>query len=102
MAQNSVHAVTPPTQQWLTIFNTNLSSPATVPIELTFLTPVEATSGPQCGRVDFTDLHVAVGGDSSHPETPFPQGCTATTTSPQERMLEFLFFDTPTCAQSAP
>jgi hypothetical protein len=101
MPQNSVRSVIAPTQQWLTARNTNAQPAADIPLLLSFATPVEATSGPQCGRVDFSDMHAA-GVDSSHPETPFPQGCVSATPTPQERLLQFLFFDTPTCAQSGP
>jgi hypothetical protein len=92
MAQNSLQSVVSPTQQWLT------GPPGSeFPLLISFPTPFEATSGPQCGRVDFSDMHTSDEG-VSHPDVPFPSGCTTTSVAPQERLLEFLFFDTPTCA----
>jgi hypothetical protein len=89
MGQNSVDAVTPPTQRWI-YSDTHTQY-------LTFNTPVEVPPESQCGRVVFTDVHVSTGGDSSHPDVPFPMGCTTVDMSPQEKALEFMFFDLSSC-----
>ena len=97
MAQHSVSADMPPvSQQWV-----YTDSPTASVQYLDFNTPVEAAAANQCGRVVFTDIHVsAASGDVSHPETPFPTGCTSTTLSPQEKALEFIFFDLASCVQN--
>jgi hypothetical protein len=95
MGQHSVDGVFPPSQRW--IFTTD-PTPSTQ--YLTFNTPVEAAEANQCGRVVFTDIHVATGNDSSHPDVPFPNGCSSSLdTSPQEKALEFMFFDLSSCVQ---
>ncbi len=99
-AQYSVAAVTPPTTSWITLNQ----SPAAVEY-LSFNTPVEALPDNQCGRVVETDIHVKEvissqnGKDTSDSTKPFPSGCQATVMSPQEKALEFLFFDLAACVQ---
>ena len=94
MAQYSVSMdAQPVSQRWI---YTDTPTPAVQ--YLTFNTPVEAPTDQQCGRVVFTDIHVsASGADVSHPETPFPTGCTDPSSSPQEKALEFMFFDLSSC-----
>jgi hypothetical protein len=94
MAQNSVSMdAQPVSQRWI---YTDSGTPAVQ--YLTFNTPVEAASDLQCGRVVFTDIHVsASGADVSHSDKPFPTGCTDPNSSPQEKALEFMFFDLSSC-----
>ena len=102
MGQHSVAETFPPaTQRWIWVpQNDNDSSKRQSTQYLTFNTPVEAASANQCGRVVFTDVHVSNAGDSSHPEVPFPMGCTAPADmTSQEKALEFMFFDLSSCVQ---
>jgi len=100
-AQHSVDGIVAPTQRW--IYSTSSSSISTSsPTEiLTFNTPVEAPIANQCGRVTFVDLHSAVATGSASPAMPFPTGCSSTSVpSPEQRAMEFMFFDAAACAQS--
>jgi hypothetical protein len=60
-------------------------------------TPIEeaADPGAQCGRVVQTGIHVASVVSDSH--APFPSGCVTDELTPQEKALEFLFFDLSSC-----
>jgi hypothetical protein len=96
MAQHSVDMpLGSGTQRWI-----YTAAPAIPSVQyLTFNTPVEEAPANQCGRAVFTDVHVATGGDSSHPEVAFPGGCLPSSTplTPQEKALEFMFFDLSSC-----
>ncbi|MGE0870721.1 MAG: carboxypeptidase-like regulatory domain-containing protein [Kofleriaceae bacterium] len=66
------------------------------PQNFQFTTPLELDSKQRCGKVVFSDMHVA--GDSmSKPDIPFPTGCSAAPLIPQEKALAFMFFDIATC-----
>jgi hypothetical protein len=96
-ARHDVDAVngTPPTDpvsiRW--VYST---SPGLVEY-YTFNTPVGNTPDKQCGKVVFSDLHVAAG-DS--PGGTFPGNCTTDPLTPQEKALEFLLFDLSSCIQN--
>jgi hypothetical protein len=66
------------------------------PQNFQFTTPNEAPKPDRCGKVVFSDMHVASGSTSSS-FTPFPDGCSATPMSPQEKALAFMLFDIATC-----
>ena len=65
-------------------------------------TPVEVPDDQKCGKVVFSDMHVASGSVSTvtignQAGTPYPTGCSATPLSPQEKALAFIFFDIASC-----
>jgi len=101
------------TRRWIWVpQNVNDSAMRQSTQYLSFNTPVEAAEANQCGRVVFTDVHVAntvvdTSGnvilsmsDVSHPDIPFPNGCQASPDmTAQEKALEFMFFDLSSCVQ---
>jgi hypothetical protein len=64
------------------------------PQNFQFTTPVEAAKEDRCGKVVFSDMHVAGPQTSS---VGFPMGCTQSPMSPQEKALAFMMFDIATC-----
>ena len=61
-----------------------------------FTTPNEVIPDMRCGKVVFSDMHVASGSTSSS-STPFPQGCNAGGMTAQEKALAFMLFDISSC-----
>jgi hypothetical protein len=61
-----------------------------------FTTPNEAPVKERCGKVVFSDMHVASGSEST-PGKPFPLGCSTLPLEPQEKALAFMFFNIATC-----
>jgi hypothetical protein len=70
--------------------------------DLQFTTPLDAAPEDRCGKVVFSDMHVASGSTSSV-TVPYPGGCAKDATgqlaplSPQEKALAFIFFDISSC-----
>lgn len=63
---------------------------------LTFNAPVGKKPEEQCGRGVFSDIHVSgTRGDAST----VPSSCQVNDNTPQEKALEFLFFDLSSCVQ---
>jgi len=87
----SVAGTSKEAQSWIT------HDPANVKY-FSFNAPISASPENQCGRVVFGDLHV-----SGVSEPSFPGGCTVgngKALSPQQKALEFLFWDLSSCVQS--
>lgn len=69
-----------------------------VPQNFQFTTPNELPKEQRCGKVVFSDMHVASGSTSGLPSGDvFPTGCATGAMSPQEKALAFMFFDIASC-----
>jgi hypothetical protein len=66
------------------------------PQNFQFTTPNEQPSDGRCGKVVFSDMHVASGSTSSS-GTPFPGGCSNSPMTPQELALSFMLYDIAGC-----
>ena len=64
-----------------------------------FTTPVGADEEDECGRVVYSDLHMA-DGSGADVYDPFPDGCTDDEMSGQEKALVYLLFDLTSCVQA--
>jgi hypothetical protein len=97
-AQHTVSAVDPTlADRWIYQDNTANGQPSVQ--YMAFTTPLEQPQAARCGKVVFSDIHVA-SGDSSSPGDPFPSGgCNSNVNqmSPQEKVLAFMIFDIAAC-----
>src|SRR5262249_13462911 len=71
------------------------------PQDFQFTTPNEMPIDQRCGKVVFSDMHVA-SGSMSAPGTPYPSGCSTADLTPQEKALAFMFFDISSCVSRVP
>ena len=75
-------------ERWLYLQSSN------APQTFQFTTPNEAPEVDRCGKVVFSDMHVASGSSSG---TTFPNGCATGALTAQEKALAFMVFDISTC-----
>ena len=81
-----VDSTTNPALTWV-----STAGPQTVQ-HLTFNTPITAVPENQCGRVLFSNFHVAPGTIGT-----YPTACTSGPLTPQEKLVEFMLFDVTAC-----
>ncbi|MEO8700210.1 MAG: carboxypeptidase regulatory-like domain-containing protein [Kofleriaceae bacterium] len=67
-----------------------------LPQNFQFTTPNELPEEERCGKVVFSDMHVA-SGSTSRSTNGFPSGCSGAGMTPQEKALAFMFFDIAGC-----
>jgi hypothetical protein len=95
-----VRAANTPSQAWITADQANSNPNATE--YFSFNTPVQnykvddAGQPLYCGRVVYSDLHVA-GNSADHPNKMVPSECMNADLSAQEKALEFMLFDLSSC-----
>ena len=92
--EDTYHVVTgvnAPTSRWL--YST---SPATLQT-FSFNTPLGVADTAQCGRVAYSNFHIAssAGGDGV-----YPAECTPGPLTPQEKVMEFMLLDLASCVQT--
>ena len=97
-ARYNALSVNAPSLLWLTAPADPNAFPQPTPemvMHYTFNTPVGVPDDQQCGKVLFSDFHVA----GSNPHGNFPAECAGNTFTPQQKALEFMLFDLSSCIQ---
>lgn len=92
--QHTVEAVAPTTERWISLDTTSNNRPSVQYYQ--FTTPLDVNESQRCGKVVFSDIHVSTGDDSGS-SLQFPNGCTTTGLTPQEKVLAFMIFDIASC-----
>ena len=85
----------PPAQRWN--YEADFHGEGAGVMNITFNTPLGADDAHVCGRVVFSDFHVSASAKSG--QKYFPASCLSGDLSPQEKALEFMFFDLSSCIQ---
>jgi len=97
--RHQVNSVVAPSQRWIYGTNSNASDSTTLQ-HYTFDTEIGKPPAQQCGRVLFSNFHVA--DVSNAAASTFPGACANTPLTAQERALEFMFFDLASCVGEIP
>jgi hypothetical protein len=84
-------------RDWITMQDSTTPGHKVAVEYMTANAPVGADDAHICGRTVFSDLHVSAS-DQHGPD--WPSGCTTSGLTPQEKALEFLFFDLSACVQN--
>ena len=91
-------------ERWVYVDPLLSTPPGKVSVQdLLFTTPQNKLPEDRCGKVVFSDMHVSSGSVSGSGTTgttyayPFPNGCSTSDLTPQEKALAFIFFDISSC-----
>jgi hypothetical protein len=96
MGHSYITSPVAPTQSWL-----YTQGPYSTIQLVTFNTPIGMPDDQQCGRVVYTQFHVANDGASNaFGDNHFPSACNNDPMTPQEKALEFMVFDLSSCLQA--
>jgi hypothetical protein len=91
-----------PARSITTVPGSNPAQPQSSVQDALFTTPLDVPADQRCGKVVFSDMHVA-SGSTSNTANPFPgtginnNGCSTADLTPQEKALAFIFFDISSC-----
>jgi hypothetical protein len=82
-------------ERWVYVDPTKSTPPGRTSVQdLLFTTPQDKPTNERCGKVVFSDMHVASGSTSgAGDDLAFPNGCSTDELTPQEKALAFIFFD---------
>ena len=88
----------PLAERWVYVEQTDaLNNPQSASVQnALFTTPLDVVPEQRCGKVVFSDMHVASGSSSPGNGT-FPTQCSTDDLTPQEKALAFIFFDISSC-----
>jgi len=98
--RHDFNSVVAPSMLWASIESATV--PPGLPTMYSFQTPVGTPAAQQCGRTVFNDFHVEEPSSGSTEGTTFPAECPAGTTTPQEKLLEYMLFDLSSCVVVPP
>jgi hypothetical protein len=84
-------------ERWVYVDPTRSTPAGKVSVQnVLFTTPNDLPADQRCGKVVFSDMHVA-SGSTSATGSAFPTGCSTGDLTPQEKALAFIFFDIASC-----
>jgi hypothetical protein len=103
-ARHNLNAANAGALDWISLANPrSMPTPNAHAVQyMTFNTPIGAPEAEVCGRVMFSNVHVASGpqdGKLDDPQATFPDGCLTTELSPQQKALVFMLLDLSSCVQ---